>query len=51
VDIENDAPLSTEEATVVAAVRMTEELQKISGALKDILYFMQNNELQVHQTN
>lgn len=51
VDGSNDEPLSHEQATVIALQKIAEELQNVSGTLKDILYFMQHQEFQVHQTN
>ena len=51
VDAAKDQPLTTDQAHVIATVRMAEELQTMSSALRDLLYFLQNSEIKVHQTN
>jgi hypothetical protein len=43
VDAQNDAVLTTEEALVVATLKVAEETGAVANALKDILYYLQNH--------
>ena len=51
VEADKDEVLNTEDAKVVALTKLVMEVQATNSILKDILYFFENHEFKLHQTN